>query len=55
MVCNENERGPSFYKTVWVTKRSLEAKEPLDVKFCYDCEIFAYTNFHLQNNNKNLI
>ena len=30
----------------------LEAKELLDAKFRYDCEIFACTNFHLQNNNK---
>ena len=48
-------RGLPFYKTVGQLKGPLEAKEPLDAKFRYDCEIFACTNFHLQNNNKNLI
>ena len=28
--------GGHFYKIVWVTERSLEAKEPLDAKFRYD-------------------
>ena len=46
---------PTFYKIVGQMKGPLEAKEPLDAKFRYDYEIFACTNFHLQNNNKNLI
>ena len=39
---------PPFYKTVGQLKGPLEAKESLDAKLRYNCEIFACTNFHLQ-------
>ena len=53
---NGNEVPPPFlFIKPLATERSPEAPEPLDAKFLYYSEILACTNFHLQNNNKNLI
>ena len=46
---------PPFFIKLLATERSPEAHEPLDAKFLHYSEILACTNFHLQNNNKNLI